>query len=36
MASYAGANVILVAQNATYIIKHAARLSAGHNENNPD
>jgi hypothetical protein len=26
---YAGADVILVAQNATYTIKHEARISAG-------
>jgi hypothetical protein len=29
MAPHAGANVILVAQNATYTVKHEAPVSAG-------
>src|SRR5687768_15494322 len=36
MASSAGANVILVAQNATYTIKHEARFRRGNKENKPE
>jgi len=35
-APYDGADVILVAQNATYTIKHQAQVSAGKNKKMPE